>query len=88
MITPCITMTGTRPTFYLVPVTTELNDGVIAGQYPATQTRVLRCVIVETHTRRASTEIEDTEYRELALKCFLAYKAVAKSHWVGILEGV
>jgi len=48
MTIPCITMSGTRPTFYLVPVTTELNDAVITGQYPATQTRILRCATVLT----------------------------------------
>ncbi|KAF8836673.1 hypothetical protein BDN67DRAFT_973863 [Paxillus ammoniavirescens] len=58
-------MKSTRPTFYLIPVTTELSNVVITGQYPATQTRVLRCVTV---ARRASTGMEDTEYRKLALK--------------------
>lgn len=31
---PCITMAGTRPCFYKVPVTKELSDAVISGQYP------------------------------------------------------
>jgi hypothetical protein len=88
MTIPCITMTGTRPTFYLVPVTIELSNAVITGQYHATQTRVLRSVTVATHIRRASTGMEDTEYRMLALKRFLAFKTLAKSHWVHILEGV
>ncbi|KIJ15760.1 hypothetical protein PAXINDRAFT_176326 [Paxillus involutus ATCC 200175] len=85
MTIPCITMKGTRPTFYLVPVTTELSNAVITGQYPATQTQVLRCVTV---ARRASTGMEDTEYRKLALKRFLAFKALARSHWLRVLEGV
>ncbi|KAK1217045.1 hypothetical protein PQX77_020319 [Marasmius sp. AFHP31] len=85
MTIPCITMTGTRPTFYLVPVTTELSDAVITSQYPAHQTHVLRCPTVPP---RASTGMEDTEYRKLALKRFLAFKTVAKSHWSHILEGL
>jgi len=88
MTIPCITMSGTRPTFYLVPVSTELSNAVITGQYPATQTRVLRCATVATPTRRASTGMEDTVYRKLALKRFVAFKALAKSHWLRILEGV
>jgi hypothetical protein len=88
MTIPCITMSGTRPTFYLVPVTTELSNAVITGQYPTTRTRVLRCATVATHMRRASTGMEDTEYRKLALKRFLAFKVLAKSHWVNVLEGV
>jgi len=85
MTIPCITMSGTRPTFYLVPVTTELSNAVITGQYPSTRTRVLRCV---TALGRATTGMENTEYRKVALKRFLAFKALAKSHWVHILEGI
>jgi hypothetical protein len=88
MTLPCITMNGTLPTFYLVPVTTELSNAVITGQYPATQTRVLACATVPTHILRASTGMEDTEYRKLALKRFLAFKLLAKSHWAHVLEGV
>ena len=33
MTVPCITMVGTRPTFYLVPVTRELSDAVTTGQW-------------------------------------------------------
>ncbi|KXN85097.1 hypothetical protein AN958_11701 [Leucoagaricus sp. SymC.cos] len=51
MTIPCITMSGTRPTFYLVPVTQELSTAVIGGVYPATETRVLKCVTVVAHTR-------------------------------------
>ena len=88
MTIPAITMTDTRPTFFLVPVTLELSNAVITGQYPAVQTRVLRCATVLTHLRRASTGMEDTEYRKLALKRFLAFRALAKSHWMFTLEGV
>ena len=91
MTIPCVVMTGTRPIFYLVPVTGELSNAVIAGQYPATQTRVLRCVTTAEHTATqiwcATTGMEDTEYRKLALKRFPSFKALAKSHWVSILEG-
>ena len=88
MTIPCITMAGTRPTFYLVPVTMELSNAVIGGQCPAAQTQVLRCVTVAADMWCTNAGMGDTEYRKLALKCLLAFKALAKSHWVRILEGV
>ncbi|KAF8067567.1 hypothetical protein FPV67DRAFT_1141351 [Lyophyllum atratum] len=87
MIVPCITMTGTRPTFYLVPVTQSLSDAVILGQYPATQTRVLRCVTTRAHAPTISEGMENLEYRRLALKRLLAFKTLAKSHWEQFLNG-
>jgi len=50
MTIPCIKMTGTRPTFYLVPVTEALSDAAISGQHPTTRTRVLCCPTTQ-HTR-------------------------------------
>ncbi|KAH7911413.1 hypothetical protein BJ138DRAFT_966443, partial [Hygrophoropsis aurantiaca] len=54
----CIAMSGTCPTFYLVFVTEELSTAVITSQYLATETRVLKCVTVAAHTRRANEGIE------------------------------
>ena len=85
---PCITMVGTRPTFYLVPVTETLSNAAISGQYPATRTEVLECVTVPAHGWDADTEMEDTGYRKLALRRFLAFKTLAESHWRRVLEGV
>lgn len=84
MTIPCITMAGTRPTFYLVPVTTALSEAVITGQYPAAQMRVRMCATVAT---RSGAGMEDVGYRELALGRFLAFKVLAKSHWVHVLAG-
>ena len=78
-------MASTRPAFYLVPVTMELSDAVMSGRYPATQTQVLVCHTVGV---RAETGMDDTEYRKLALKRFLAFKTLAKPHWEQILEGL
>lgn len=88
MTIPCITMSGTRPTFYLVPVTQELSAAVIGGMYPATETKVLKCVTVAAHTRRVSEGMEDTEYRKLALKRLLRFRMLAKNHWNLFLEGL
>jgi len=88
MTIPCITMTGTHPDFYLVPVTTALSNGVIISQRPKTQTRVLHCPTTETHTQGASVGMEDPEYRRLAFKRFLAFKELVQGHWALILKGV
>ena len=87
MTIPCITMSGTRPTFYLVPVTQDLSNAVIQGHSPAVQTQVSKCVTVGTHDRRSSEGMGDIEYRRLALKRLLAFKTLAKSHWQQILDG-
>ena len=86
MTIPAITMTGTRPTFFLVPVTSELSNTVITGQHPNTPTRVLQCATIFTHLWCASTGMEDMEYRKLALKHFLTFKMLAKNHWVLIFS--
>ncbi|KAJ7777153.1 hypothetical protein B0H16DRAFT_1504502 [Mycena metata] len=56
MTIPCITMSGTRPTFYLVPVTLELSNAIATAQYPSSETVVLKCVTVMAHTRQARDE--------------------------------
>ena len=78
MTIPVIPMTGTCPTSCLVPITLELSDAVISGQHP----------VIQTHLQRASIGMGNTEYRKLTLKRFLAFKTLAKSHWIPILEGV
>ncbi|KAG1850146.1 hypothetical protein F4604DRAFT_82699 [Suillus subluteus] len=40
MTLPCITMVGTRVTFYPVPVTKELSNAVVHGTYPESETKV------------------------------------------------
>jgi len=81
MTIPCITMVWTRPTFYLVPVTRELGDAVITGQWPEVETKVLMCVTVAGRHRRLSESMEVPEYRRVAFQRMIAFKAIAKSHW-------
>ncbi|KAF8486880.1 hypothetical protein DFH94DRAFT_5043 [Russula ochroleuca] len=93
MTIPCITMSGTRPTFYLVPVSQALSTAVATGQNPPTETNVSKCVtalkhITGPHRYRASEGMEDTEYRKLALRRFLAFKMEALFHWVNIMHDV
>jgi hypothetical protein len=43
MTFPAIVMHGTRPSFYRIPVTRDLNLAVRLGKYPKTTTHVARC---------------------------------------------
>jgi hypothetical protein len=89
MIIPSIIMSGTRPTFYLVPVTTQLSEAVRTGQYPTTQIKVLQCPTIVKDMEGASiVGMEDVEYRRFALQRFLAFKELARGHWRDILKGV
>ena len=88
MTVPCVKISGTRPTFYLVPVTEELSEAVIDGRYPKYTTRVSQCVTIHTTQMDTRIGMENIEYRKLALRRFLAFKELAKSHWVRILEGI
>ncbi|KAG1845793.1 hypothetical protein C8R48DRAFT_765165 [Suillus tomentosus] len=82
MTMPCITMIGTRPTFYLVPVTKALSDAVISCQYPSARTEVLKCEVASDH----NGGMEAPEYRGMALQYYVAFKSLAKSHWEKFLR--
>ncbi|KAF9535447.1 hypothetical protein CPB83DRAFT_841763 [Crepidotus variabilis] len=79
----CITINGTVPTFYLVPVTTELGTAVATGRYPNSPTVVSKCAIAAAHVG-----MKDIEYRRIAFKRLLAFKTLAKSHWLPQSERV
>ncbi|KAG1795253.1 hypothetical protein EV424DRAFT_1648952 [Suillus variegatus] len=82
MTMPCIKMIGTRPTFYLVPVTKALSDAVISCQYPSAKTEVLKCEVASDH----NGGMEAPEYRGIALQYYVAFKSLAKSHWEKFLR--
>ena len=80
MTIPCITMVGTCPTFYLVPVTQELSEAVVAGRWPKVETMVLKCVTAAGPNPRVTEGMEVPEYRRVALQRMIAFRAIAKSH--------
>jgi len=80
MTIPAITMIGTRPIFYKIPVTQALSDAVARAQYPAFQTTVFKC-IVNPLSRHQSDGMEVPEFRQDILKHYNAFKAVAKECW-------
>jgi hypothetical protein len=80
MTIPCLTMIGTRPIFYLVPVTRELSDAVAEAQYPSSPTVVKKCVVA-SNSRRLSEGMETPSFRQVALQHYTAFRTLAESHW-------
>ncbi|KAI0303850.1 hypothetical protein BC826DRAFT_965339, partial [Russula brevipes] len=72
-VIPAITMIGTHPTFYKIPVTTRLNQAVQGGFYPSTKTRVLRFspVLPSHHIDWGMQPLDD---RGEILACLEAFK--------------
>ena len=85
MTIPCIIMVGTRPFFYQIPVTQQLSDCVVTGQFPPQPTVVRRCA--PPARRRASEGMEVPEYRRIALQYYDAFRGVAKDCWTKYLDG-
>ncbi|KAK0218859.1 hypothetical protein IW262DRAFT_1062823 [Armillaria fumosa] len=80
MTIPAITMLGTRPIFYKVPVTQELSDAVTTGQYPISKTEVLKCVVAPA-SRRLSEGMEHPEFRREVLCHCEAFRKMSKECW-------
>ena len=70
-----ITMTGTSPTFFKIPVTLELIEAVQRGEYPATPTVVaMHRPDVPRPARRLSEGMRPLDNRRSILACFEAFK--------------
>jgi hypothetical protein len=86
MTIPCITMVGTRPSFFKVPVSLQLSDCVASGKYPPEPTIVTRCD--PPAPRRLAAGMGIPEYRRTALEYYNAFLAVAEECWTAILVGL
>jgi hypothetical protein len=71
MTIPCITMVGTRPSFYQIPVTQQLSDYIVTGQFPPQPTVVRRSA--PPTGRRVSEAIEVQDYWRIAIQCYDAF---------------
>ena len=80
MTIPCIGMIGTRPIFYLVPVTRELSEAVATVQYLPTPTVVKSCAVA-TESCSISEGMESVDFRQVALRHFAAFRTLAEAHW-------
>jgi len=70
-----ITMLGTAPTFFKIPVTLDLVSAVELGQYPATPTVVTMHVPdVPRPSCRIAEGMEPLDNREVIFACFEAFK--------------
>jgi hypothetical protein len=70
-----ITMTGTSPTFFKIPVTLELIKAVRRGEYPTTPTVVaMHLPDVPRPSRRLCEGMRPLDNRRCILACFEAFK--------------
>ena len=73
-VMPGITMLGSSPTFYKIPVTKELVHAVALGQFPATPTVVYAHLpVVPCPTRRLSEGMKPLDNRRHILACYEAF---------------
>lgn len=80
MTIPAITILGTRPIFYKIPVTRELSYAVATAQYPVSKTEVVKCVVAPT-SRRLHEGMEVPEFRREILQHYEAFKKLSKECW-------
>ncbi|KAK2464807.1 hypothetical protein APHAL10511_003225 [Amanita phalloides] len=74
-VIPGITMKGTMPTFYKIPITTELVRAVQLGEYPAHETVVYAHLpTVPRPARRHSEGMKPLDNRHIVLSCYEAFK--------------
>ncbi|KAE9398240.1 hypothetical protein BT96DRAFT_1020243 [Gymnopus androsaceus JB14] len=74
-VIPGITMVGTFPTFFKIPVTQELNRCVIGGIFPSTPTIVTGHVpVIPRPNSRFSEGMKPLDNRRIILECFEAFK--------------
>jgi len=76
-IIPGIVMAGTSPTFYKIPVTTDLEYAVINGLYPENPTQVSKYQpAVPRPSRRWSEGMRPLDARREVIQCYEAFKVV------------
>ncbi|KAL1748446.1 hypothetical protein HDZ31DRAFT_29537 [Schizophyllum fasciatum] len=85
MTVPCVAFLGTRPVFYLVPVTLMLSKAAMLGLSPVpNKTEVRRCVTAmppKNGRLQLGADMDKLEFRKLAMLRLAQFHAVAKAHW-------
>ena len=70
-----ITMLGTAPTFFKIPITQDLASAVELGEYPATQTVITRHLPdIPRPSYRVAEGMVSLDNREVIFTCFEAFK--------------
>ena len=73
---PGITMIGTAPIFYRIPVSTQLLDALVTSTYPKEETVVFRFTPpVADEGAYFSEGMRPLDNRRVVLQCFEAFKA-------------
>jgi hypothetical protein len=80
MSIPCIATVGTRPIFYVVPVTQQLSKAVEMGQFSEHITQVRKCTVVGER-RQLNEGMEMPDIRLEALKHYVLFRSLSKSLW-------
>jgi hypothetical protein len=74
-VIPGITMQGTMPTFYKIPVTADLVRAVQLGEYPAQETTVYAHLpVVPRPARRYNEGMKPLDNRRVVMACYEAFK--------------
>jgi hypothetical protein len=72
---PGITLTGSAPTFYKIPITEDLLRGITTAQYPTQETVVHKLTPPVPDTLRLPEEgMKPLANRHVILQCFEAFK--------------
>ena len=79
MIIPCITVGGTGPLFYKVPVTKHLSDCVATGRLPEEETVVTCCD--PPPPSEAHVGMESLDYRPTAFRDYYTFRDLAEDCW-------
>ncbi|KAK0490250.1 hypothetical protein IW261DRAFT_1315337, partial [Armillaria novae-zelandiae] len=74
-IIPAITIFGTRPVFYKVPVTQQLSKAAATGHYPVSETKVVKCVVAP-RSRHLFEGMEVPEFRQEVIECYETFKRI------------
>lgn len=77
MFFPCFTAVGTRPAFYVIPVTIALSNAVVQGSYPRRPTFVLKCSIPGD----VGADMSNPAYRVRAIQYMIAFRELARQLW-------
>ncbi|KAF9517287.1 hypothetical protein BS47DRAFT_1435234 [Hydnum rufescens UP504] len=80
MTIPCITMRGTHPVFYKVPVTKALSSAVMHAAYPHKTTIVTKCRVPPL-SEWSCEGMEVPAFRRVALQYYQAFKGMVKGLW-------
>jgi len=72
---PCITMAGTAPIFYLIPVSQDLVHAVGCGDFPVDETVITRFIPRVPQMGYPTVGMEPLANRHIIFQCFQAFKA-------------